>query len=114
MNVYNNLNQLLSRVKTLFGHKAPHEVKFLVSPIQDPPFGDHHRQTALSGIENYLDSNHGTTSSAITYKEYTNGAGLESKDPTFSTAVVALTSTGGMLNLPNAVKTDDVTCIRLY
>ena len=27
MKVSNNLNQLLSRVKTLFGHKAPNEEK---------------------------------------------------------------------------------------
>ena len=43
------------------------------------------------------------TPSAFTYKEYTNGVSLESKDPTFSTAIAALTSTERILNLPDNV-----------
>ncbi len=103
MNVSQNLNQLLSRVKTIFGGKTPQEEKPKEPTLQDPLVGDQHRQSALSEVEKYLAKNYGTTSSNLTYKEYTNGASLESKDLTFSTAVAALTSTGGMLNLPDNV-----------
>lgn len=88
-----NLNQLLSRAKKLFGHKAPHEAKTKESKKQQPIILDQRMQTALSEVEKYLSDNYGTTPSAITYKEYTNGVSLESKDPTFSTAIAALTST---------------------
>ncbi len=103
MNVSQNLNQLLSRVKTIFGCKAHYEEKPTESPPQAPLVSDQRLQTALSEVEKYLTDNYGTSLSAIIYKEYTNGASLESKDPTFSTAVAALTSTGGMLNLPDNV-----------
>lgn len=98
-----NLNQLLSRAKTIFGCKTHHQDKPSESTYQDPLVSDQRLQTALSEVEKYLADNYGTTPSAITYKEYTNGASLESKDPIFSTAVAALTSTGGMLNLPDNV-----------
>ncbi|MCM1032874.1 MAG: hypothetical protein NC405_03870 [Odoribacter sp.] len=101
MNVSMNLNQLLSRAKTILGGKTHHEEKPSESTHQDPHVSDQRLQTALSEVEKYLADNYGTTPSAITYKEYTNGASLESKDSTFSTTVAALTSTGGMLNLPD-------------
>jgi len=103
MNVSQNLNQLISRVKTIFGCRTHHEEKPSESSPQAPLVSDQRLQTALSEVETYLSDNYGTTPSAITYKEYTNGASLESNDPTFSTAVAALTSTGGMLNLPDNV-----------
>ena len=103
MTISNNLNQLLSRAKNLFGHKVPHEAKTKESKKQQPVILDQRLQTTLSEVEKYLADNYGATSSAFTYKEYTNGVSLESKDPTFSTAVAALTSTGGMLNLPDNV-----------
>lgn len=103
MNISSNLNQLLSRVKTIFGLKVIQEEKHSESSPQAPLVSDQRLQTALSEVEKYLTDNYGTSLSAITYKEYTNGASLESKDPTFSTAVAALTSTGGMLNLPDNV-----------
>ena len=99
----NNLNQLLSRVKTIFGGKTHHEEKPSESRHQDPLVSDQRLQTALSEVEKYLADNYGTIPSAFTYKEYTNGASLASNDPTFSTTVAALTSTGGMLNLPDNV-----------
>lgn len=99
----NNLDQLISRLKTIFGGKTHHEEKPSESTHQDPHVSDQCLQIALSEVEKYLTDNYGTSLSAITYKEYTNGASLESKDPTFSTAVAALTSTGGMLNLPDNV-----------
>lgn len=103
MTISYNLNQFLSRMKILFGCKTHHKEKPTMSKIQQPVISDQHLQTALSEVEKYLTDNYGTTPSAITYKEYTNGVSLESKDPTFSTAVAALTSTGGMLNLPDNV-----------
>ncbi len=101
--VSNNLNQLLSRVKALFGCKTHHEKKHSASSPQAPLVSDQRLQTALAEVEKYLVDNYGTTPSAFTYKEYTNGVSLESKDPTFSTAIAALTSTGRMLNLPDNV-----------
>lgn len=103
MTTSNNLNQLLSRMKTIFGHKTHHEEKTTESQKQHPVILDQRLQTALSEIEKHLADNYGTTPSAFSYKEYTNGVSIESKDPTFSTAVATLTSTGGMLNLPDNV-----------
>ncbi len=103
MTVSNSLYQLLSSVKTIFGCKAHHEDKPSESSPQAPLVSDQRLQTTLSEVEKYLADNYGTTPSAFTYKEYTNGASLESNDPTFSTAVAALTSTGRMLNLPDNV-----------
>ncbi len=90
-------------MKTIFGHKTPLEEKPSESSPQASLVSDQRLQTALSEVEKYLADNYGITSSAFTYKEYTNGVSLESIDPTFSTAVAALTSTGGMLNLPDNV-----------
>lgn len=98
-----NLNQLLSRAKTIFGGKTHHEEKPKEPATQKPLDSDQRLKNALSEVEKYLADNYGTASSAFTYKEYTNGASLESKDSTFSTAVAALTSTRGMLNLPDNV-----------
>ncbi len=83
MTLSNNLNQLLSRMKTLFGCKTHHEDKPSETSPQDPLVSDQRLQTALFEAEKYLAQNYGTTSFAFTYKEYTNGVSLESKDPTF-------------------------------
>ena len=103
MKVSNNLNQLLSRVKTIFGHKAPHGEKPTESTTQQPPILDQRLKAALAEVEKYLDDNFGTATSTLTYEEYTNGISLTSDDPTFSTALVVLTQTKGMLNLPDNV-----------
>ena len=103
MKASNNLNQLLSRVKTIFGHKAPHGEKPTESTTQQPPILDQRLKAALAEVEKYLADNFGTASSALTYKEYSNGISLTSDDPTFSTAVVILTRTNGTLNLPDNV-----------
>ena len=108
----NNLNQLLSRVKTIFGHKAPHEEQPTEPTTQQPSVSDQRLKAALAEVENYLDDNFGTEPSAMTYQEYSNGISLTSDDPTFSTAVVILTRSNGTLNLPDnvillgSVKTD--------
>ena len=95
MKVSNNLNQLLSRVKTLFSRDSQHE--------ESLPNSDQRVRNALADVENYLADNFRTAASALTYKEYNNGISLTSDDPTFSTAVVILTHTNGMLNLPDNV-----------
>ena len=103
MKASNNLNQLLSRVKTIFIHKADHEEKTVEPTTQEPQTTDKRQRNALAEVEKYLADNFGTRSSALTYKEYNNGISLISDDPTFSTAVVILTQTKGMLNLPDNV-----------
>ncbi len=99
----NNLNQLLSRVKTIFCRKAHCEEKPIESTTQQTQNSDQRLRNALADVEKYLADNFGTTSSALTFEEYTNGISLTSDDLTFSTAVVILTQTKGMLNLPNNV-----------
>ena len=103
MKVSNNLNQLLSRVKNLFGHKALHEEKQTEPTTQQPSVSDQRLKAALAEVEKYLADNFGTAPSAMTYQEYSNGISLTSDDPTFSTALVVLTQTKGMLNLPDNV-----------
>ena len=103
MKVSNNLNQLLSRVKNLFGHKALHEEKQTEPTTQQRSVSDQRLKAALAEVEKYLDDNFGTEPSAMTYQEYSNGISLTSDDPTFSTALVVLTQTKGMLNLPDNV-----------
>ena len=103
MKTSNNLNQLLSRVKTIFGHKAPHEEKQTEPTTQQPSITDQCPKAALSEVEKYLANNFGTASSAMTYQEYSNGTSLTSEDPTFSTAVVILNRANGTYNLPDNV-----------
>ena len=103
MKVSNNLNQLLSRVKTIFGHKAHSEEKPVEPATQETQTTDQRLRDALAEVQKYLADNFGTASSALTYEEYTNGISLTSDDPTFSTALVVLTQTKGMLNLPDSV-----------
>ena len=87
MKVSNNLNQLLSRVKTIFTHKADHEEKTVEPTTQETQTTDQRLRSALAEVENYLADKFGTQPSDLTYKEYSNGLSLTSDDPTFSTAV---------------------------
>ena len=103
MKTSNNLNQLLSRVKNLFGHKPHSEEEQTEPTTQQPSVSDQRLKAALADVEKYLVDNFGTATSTLTYEEYTNGISLTSDDPTFSTAVVILTHTNGMLNLPDNV-----------
>ena len=103
MNASNNLNQLLSRVKTIFSLKASHEERQTEPTTQQPSVSDQRLKAALAEVEKYLADNLGTAPSALTYQEYSNGISLTSDDPTFSTALVVLTQTKGMLNLPDSV-----------
>ena len=103
MTALNNINQLLSRVKNIFGHKALHEEKQTEPTTQQPSVSDQRLKAALAEVEKYLADNFGTAPSAMTYQEYSNGISLTSDDPTFSTALVVLTQIKGMLNLPDNV-----------
>ena len=103
MKVSSNLNQLLSRVKTIFGHKALHEEKQTEPTTQQPSVSDQRLKAALAEVEKYLADNFGTEPSAMTYQEYSNGISLTSEDPTLSTAVVILNRANGTYNLPDNV-----------
>ena len=103
MKVSNNLNQLLSRVKTIFGHKAPYEEKPVEPTTQETQTTDKRLRNALAEVENYLADNFGTQPSDLTYQEYSNGISLTSDALTFSTAVVILNRSNGTYNLPDNV-----------
>ncbi|MBD5341527.1 MAG: hypothetical protein HDR94_08510 [Bacteroides sp.] len=101
--VSNTLNQLLSRVKTIFSRKAHHEEKPVEPTTQQPSITHQRLKAALSEVEKYLADNFGTDPSTLAYKEYSNGISLASNAPTFSTALVIMTQTNGMFNLANNV-----------
>ena len=103
MKASNNLNQLLSRVKTLFGHKAPYEEKPVEPTTQETQTTDKRLRNALAEVENYLADNFGTQPSDLTYQEYSNGISLTSDALTFSTAVVILNRSNGTYNLPDNI-----------
>ena len=102
----NNLNQLLSRVKTIFGRKAmpatntPLEAEppTRISSVSDPRLS-----AAFADIEKYLAENYGTPTTKLRYQDYTNGATLVSEGATFSLSLVILTEPDGLYNLPDNV-----------
>lgn len=106
MRTANNLNQLLSRVKSIFGRKvtpatttAPHaEPPTDLSVVSDPRLS-----VAFADIEKYLAENYGTPISKLRFKDYTNGASFFSKDTTFAPSLVILTDSDGLYNLPDNV-----------
>ena len=106
MKVANNLSQLLSRVKTIFGRKATSAAN---SPLEaEPPTGiasvsDPRLRAAFADIEKYLTDNYGTPVAKLRYQDYTNGASLTSDDATFAVSIVILTATAGAGNLPDNV-----------
>lgn len=106
MKVANNLNQLLSRVKTIFGRKATPAAS---TPLEaEPPTGiasisDPRLSAAFADIEKYLADNYGTLPAKLQYKDYTNGASLTSEDITFAVSLVILTATNGAAHLPDNV-----------
>ena len=105
-NTSNNLNQLLSRVKTIFGRKATPSTP--VPPNAEPPtdlsvVSDPHLSAAFADIEKYLADNYGTLPQKLQYKDYTNGASLTSEEATFAVSLVILTATNGAAHLPDNV-----------
>ncbi len=106
MKASNNLNQLLSRVKTIFGRKTTPVTN---TPLEaEPPTGiasvsDPRLSAAFAAIEKYLADNYGTPATKLRYEDYTNGASLFSKDTIFAPSLVILTDSDGLYNLPDNV-----------
>lgn len=100
------LNQLLSRVKSIFGSKtAP---KASTTPNAEPPsdlsvVSDPRLSAAFANIEKYLAENYGTPTAKLSYQDYANGASFFSKDAIFAPSLVILTDSDGLYNLPDNV-----------
>ena len=105
-NTSNNLNQLLSRVKTIFGRKATSAAN---TPLEaEPPtdisiVSDPRLSAAFADIEKYLAENYGTPTAKLSYQDYANGASFFSKDAVFAPSLVILTDSDGLYNLPDNV-----------
>lgn len=102
----NNLNQLLSCVKSIFGRKATPATA--TTPKAEPPtdlsvVSDPRLSAAFADIEKYLAENYGTPTAKLSYKDYSNGTSLTSEDATFAVSLVILTTTGGAAHLPDNV-----------
>lgn len=101
-----NLNQLLSRIKTIFGRKAAPATT--VAPNAEPHtdlsvVSDPRINSAFADIEKYLADNYGTQTAKLRYKDYANGTSLTSEDTTFAVSLVILTTAGGAAHLPDNV-----------
>lgn len=106
MRASNNINQLLSRVKTIFGRKATPATA--TTPNAEPPtaiasVSDPRLSAAFADIEKYLADNYGTPTTKLRYQDYTNGASLTSEAATFAVSLVILTATNGAAHLPDNV-----------
>ncbi len=102
----NNLNQLLSRVKSIFGRKAIPVTT--VTPNAEPPtvlwvVSDPILSAAFADIEKYLAESYGTPTDKLSYQDYANGASFFSKDAVFAPSLVILTDSDNLYNLPNNV-----------
>lgn len=102
----NNLNQLLSRVKSIFGRKATPATA--TTPNAEPPtalsvVSDPRLSAAFVDIEKYLADNYGSPTTKLRYQDYTNGATLTSEEATFAVSLVILTATNGAAHLPDNV-----------
>lgn len=102
----NNLNQLLSRVKSVFGRKAMPSTT--VTPNAEPPtdlsvVSDPRLSAAFADIEKYLAENYDTPTAKFSYQDYANGASFFSKDAVFAPSLVILTDSDGLYNLPDNV-----------
>lgn len=102
----NNLNQLLSRVKSIFGRKATPATA--TPPKAEPPtdlsvVSDPRLRAAFADIEKYLAENYGTPTAKLSYQDYANGPSFFSKDAVFAPSLVILTDSDGLYNLPDNV-----------
>lgn len=102
----NNLNHLLSRVKSIFGCKATPATA--PAPNAEPPtdlsvVSDPRLSSAFADIEKYLTENYGTPIAKFSYQDYTNGASFFWKDTVFAPSLVILTDSDGLYNLPDNV-----------
>lgn len=102
----NNLNQFLSRVKSIFGRKATPAAN---APLEaEPPtdlsvVSDPRLRAAFADIEKYLAENYGTPTAKFRFQDYTNGVSLTLEDATFAVSLVILTTTNGAAHLPDNV-----------
>lgn len=106
MKTSNNLNQLPSCVKKLFGRKATSAKP--VAPNAEPPtdlsvVSDTRLRAAFAHIEKYLAENYGSPVAKLRYQDYTNGATLISEDSIFALSLAILTEPDGLYNLPDNV-----------
>ena len=100
------LNNIISRVKNIFGRKATPATNAATSaepPTDISVVSDPRLKVALADIEKYLGENYGTPTAKLQYKEYTNGASLTSEDATFAMSLVILTTPDGAFKLPDNV-----------
>ena len=102
----NNLNQFLSRVKSIFGRKATPATA--TTPNAEPPtdisiVSDPRLSAAFADIEKYLAEKYGTPTAKLSYQDYANGSSLISEDATFAVSLVILTTAGGAAHLPDNV-----------
>lgn len=102
----NNLNQLLSRVKSIFGRKATPAAA--PAPNVEPPtdlsvVSDPCLSAAFADIEKYLAENYGTPTAKLNYQDYSNGASFFSKDAVFAPSLVILSDSDDLYNLPDNV-----------
>ena len=107
MKVFYNLNQLLSRIKSTFSRKAAPIVAaaptVTASTTGLSVVSDSRLKASFADVEKYLSDHYGTTASALTYKNYANGASLVSNDKTLSLALIILNTSEGLKNLPDNV-----------
>lgn len=106
MRKINYLNQLLSRMRSVFRRKTMPTKP--VIPNAEPPTDlsvvSYPRiRAAFADIEKYLAENYGTPATKLRYEDYTNGANFFSKDTTFAPSLVILTDSDGLYNLPDNV-----------
>lgn len=102
----NNLNQLLSRVKSIFGSKTAPKASPI--PNAEPPtdlsvVSDPRLSAAFADIEKYLAENYGTPITKLSYQDYANGASFFSKDAVFAPSLVILSDSDDLYNLPDNV-----------
>lgn len=100
------LNQLLSRVKSIFGRKAMPSTTMTpnTEPLTDlSVVSDPRLRAAFAAIEKYLAENYGIPTDKLSYQDYANGASFFSKDAIFAPSLVILTDSDGLYNLPDNV-----------
>lgn len=100
------LNNLISRVKNIFGRKATPATNAATSaepPTDISVVSDPRISAAFADMEKYLAENYGTPATKLRNEDYANGASLFSKDTTFAPSIVILTDSDGLYNLPDNV-----------
>ena len=106
MKALNNLNRLISRVKSIFGLKATPATA--TTPNAEPPtdlsvVSNPRISATFADIEKYLADNYGTPTAKLSYRDYANGASFFSNDAIFAPSLVILADSDGLYNLPDNV-----------